>query len=384
MPSSPPPSPPSGAAGDLVPPWLRALPLAPEFHPTEAEFADPVAYILKIEPAAAPFGICKVVPPCAQPPRKTTLANLARSFAALRPQKDANANPSFPARHQYVGLYPRRPLPAIQTAWLSARRYTLQQFEARAAAARRPILARLGVPASKNLSRLDHEALFWRAAAADRPVTVDYASDIPGSGFSSPSPAAAAGRAAAQRPAAHVGETGWNMRAAARSPGSLLRFLRDEVPGVTTPMLYVGMLFSWFAWHVEDHDLHSINYLHFGAAKTWYGVPRDAALAFEDVVRVHGYGGDVNPVGEAATIVSFFFSATSVSAIRCSSDCQLILRNWGAETFATLGNKTTVMSPEVFVGSGVPCCRLVQNAGEFVVTFPGSYHSGFSHGELHH
>ncbi|KAM0883102.1 hypothetical protein ACQ4PT_031848 [Festuca glaucescens] len=344
MSSSPPPP---GPSGELVPPWLRALPLAPEFHPTEAEFADPVAYILKIEPAAAPYGICKVVPPCAQPPRKTTLANLARSFAALRSSSSDAANdataPSFPARHQYVGLYARRPLPAIQTTWLSARRYTLQQFESRAASARRPLLARLGVPASKHLSPIDHDALFWRAAAADRPVTVDYASDLPGSGFSAPSPAA---REAQQHPAAHVGETAWNMRAAARSPGSLLRFARDEVPGVTTPMLYVGMLFSWFAWHVEDHDLHSLNYMHFGAAKTWYGVPRDAALAFEDVVRVHGYGGDVNPV----------------------------------ETFATLGKKTTVMSPEVFVESGVPCCRLVQNAGEFVVTFPGSYHSGFSHG----
>uniref|UniRef100_A0ACD5XD13 Uncharacterized protein n=1 Tax=Avena sativa TaxID=4498 RepID=A0ACD5XD13_AVESA len=340
-------SPPRGATGDLVPPWLRALPLAPEFHPTEAEFADPVAYILKIEPAAAPYGICKVVPPCAQPPRKTTLANLARSFAALRSSSPNDATPpSFPARHQYVGLYARRALPAVQAAWLSARRYTLQQFEARAAAARRPLLARLGVPASRHahLSPLDHDALFWRAAAADRPVTVDYASDMPGSGFSAPSPAAAAARQV-HRPA-HVGDTAWNMRAAARSPGSLLRFARDEVPGVTTPMLYVGMLFSWFAWHVEDHDLHSINYLHFGAAKTWYGVPRDAALAFEDVVRVHGYGGEVNPL----------------------------------ETFETLGKKTTVMSPEVFVGSGVPCCRLVQNAGEFVVTFPGSYHSGFSHG----
>ncbi|RWW07653.1 hypothetical protein GW17_00028958 [Ensete ventricosum] len=48
-------------------------------------------------------------------------------------------------------------------------------------------------------------------------------------------------------------------------------------------------------------------------------------------------------------------------------------------TFAILGEKTTVMSPEVFVGAGIPCCRLVQNAGDFVVTFPGSYHLGFSH-----
>ncbi|EMS68719.1 Lysine-specific demethylase 5A [Triticum urartu] len=87
------------------------------------------------------------------------------------------------------------------------------------------------------------------------------------------------------------------MRAAARGPGSLLRFMREDVPGVTTPMLYVGMLFSWFAWHVEDHDLHSLNYMHLGAAKTWYGVPRDAALAFEDVVRVHGYAGEVNALG---------------------------------------------------------------------------------------
>ena len=26
--------------------------------------------------------------------------------------------------------------------------------------------------------------------------------------------------------------------------------------GVTDPMLYIGMLFSVFAWHVEDHYLY--------------------------------------------------------------------------------------------------------------------------------
>lgn len=119
-----------------------------------------------------------------------------------------------------------------------------------------------------------------------------------------------------------------------------------EIPGVTSPMVYLGMLFSWFAWHVEDRDLHSLNYMHMGAGKTWYGVLKEAAPTFEDVIRVQGYGGEINPL----------------------------------VTFATLGEKNTVMSPEVLVSAGVPCCRLVQNAGEFVVTFPGAYHSGFSHG----
>ncbi|KAI4365968.1 hypothetical protein MLD38_021901 [Melastoma candidum] len=122
--------------------------------------------------------------------------------------------------------------------------------------------------------------------------------------------------------------------------------MKEEIPGVTSPMVYLAMMFSWFAWHVEDHDLHSLNYLHLGAGKTWYGVPRDAALVFEEVVRVHGYGKEVNPL----------------------------------VTFAVLREKTTVISPELLVAAGVPCCRLVQNAGEFVVTFPGAYHSGFSHG----
>lgn len=41
------------------------------------------------------------------------------------------------------------------------------------------------------------------------------------------------------------------------------------IPGVSTPMLYAGQLFSTFAWHVEDHFMYSINYQHLGASKTW-------------------------------------------------------------------------------------------------------------------
>lgn len=39
------------------------VPAAPTFHPTLAEFEDPIAYIDKIRPEAEKFGICRIVPP---------------------------------------------------------------------------------------------------------------------------------------------------------------------------------------------------------------------------------------------------------------------------------------------------------------------------------
>lgn len=200
----------------------------------------------------------------------------------------------------------------------------------------------------KHATHLQLEALFWGACAA-KPFNVEYGNDMPGSGFAAPEELSldlegAGGNATLA--ARDVGETEWNMRLAPRARGSLLQPMGRDVAGVTTPMLYVAMLYSWFAWHVEDHELHSLNYLHFGKSKTWYGVPRDAMLAFEDAVRVHGYADDLNAI----------------------------------MAFQILNEKTTVLSPEVLLSAGVPCCRLVQNPGEFVITFPGAYHSGFSHG----
>ncbi|KAF9671659.1 hypothetical protein SADUNF_Sadunf12G0070600 [Salix dunnii] len=332
--SSEPPQPPTSTE---VCQWLKNLPLAPEYRPTLSEFQDPIAYIFKIEKEASQYGICKIIPPVLPCAKKTTLSNLNRSLSSRNGDLSA---PTFTTRQQQIGFCPRKPRPVQKPVWQSGETYTFQEFETKAKSFEKNYLKKFSKKGG--LSALEIENLYWKATL-DKPFSVEYANDMPGSAFS---PRKKEGQGGVVGEGMSLGETEWNMRSVSRAKGSLLRFMKEEIPGVTSPMVYIGMIFSWFAWHVEDHDLHSLNYMHMGAGKTWYGVPREAAVAFEEVVRVHGYCGENNPL----------------------------------VTFAVLGEKTTVMSPEVFVSAGVPCCRLVQNAGEFVVTFPRAYHSGFSHG----
>ncbi|KAI3512844.1 hypothetical protein L1887_20164 [Cichorium endivia] len=270
----------------------------------------------------------------------------SHSFVTLFIQQDESVHiPCLVV--QQIGFCPRKHLRPVQkSVWQSGEYYTVAQFEAKAKNFEKNYLKKGSNP-KRGLTALEVETLYWKAHMG-KSFSIEYANDMSGSAFDQ---TVGGGEGTKQGKkeigdVMTVGETRWNMQKVSRAKGSPLRFIKEEIPGVTSPMVYLGMLFSWFAWHVEDHDFHSLNYMHMGAAKTWYGVPMDAAVAFEDVVRAHGYGGEINPV----------------------------------VTFATLAQKTTVMSPEVLIKAGIPCCRLVQNAGEFVVTFPRAYHSGFSHG----
>ncbi|XP_078445765.1 lysine-specific demethylase ELF6-like [Wolffia australiana] len=330
--------------GAEVPGWLQSLPLAPEYRPTETEFLDPIAFISRIEREAAQFGICKIIPPIPKPSKKFVFHNLNRSLSKSPELGDVVGSSSnkaispgealFTTRQQELGSRRTR-IPAHKQVWQSGELYTVDQFEAKS-----KLFSRSVLPGGKSDNPLLVEALFWKTLE-EKPMYVEYANDVPGSGF------------CAAEEDVWEGSDGWklsispwNLQKIAKSPGSLIRFMPDEVPGVTSPMVYIGMLFSWFAWHVEDHELHSLNFLHMGSPKTWYAVPGSFAEKFEEAVRVRGYGGQVD------RLVSF----------------------------ALLGEKTTLVSPEIITQTGIPCCRIVQNPGEFVVTFPKAYHVGFSHG----
>ena len=138
----------------------------------------------------------------------------------------------------------------------------------------------------------------------------------------------------------------WNLNNLPSAQGehpSLLRQVNDHIPGVIVPWLYVGSTFSSFCWHFEDHMLYSVNYNHVGAAKTWYGVPGASADAFEEC-----------------------FKQAMPDLFAAQPDLLLQL--------------VTMLSPSLLVSEGVPVYRTDQNAGEFVVTFPKSYHGGFNTG----
>jgi len=79
--------------------------------------------------------------------------------------------------------------------------------------------------------------------------------------------------------------TAWNVGHLPSALSRLLPASDQGLPGVNTPYLYFGMWRATFAWHVEDMDLFSINYIHFGAPKFWYAIPQGRSNAMEQTMR---------------------------------------------------------------------------------------------------
>ncbi|TIA90563.1 hypothetical protein E3P99_01508 [Wallemia hederae] len=170
------------------------------------------------------------------------------------------------------------------------------------------------------------ERLYWRTLGLGDNEVSWYGADLPGSLFDERT-------------------TSWNV---ADLPSYLTEILSEsgvgaKLPGVNTPYLYFGTWRATFAWHVEDMDLYSINYIHFGAPKYWYTIPQKQKRKFEQ-------------------LMAGLFPGESKA-------CPEWLRH-----------KSYLASPNVLASHNIKPSVLVQKQNEFVITFPHGYHSGFNMG----
>ncbi|KAK5773645.1 hypothetical protein RI543_004953 [Arxiozyma heterogenica] len=161
------------------------------------------------------------------------------------------------------------------------------------------------------------EAYYWKTLNFIMPI---YGADIPGSLFPNDFSI-------------------WNLNMLP----NLLNFIDKDIPGVNHSYLYAGAWKSTFAWHLEDQDLYSINYIHFGSPKQWYSIPQEDLTKFESFIKEQ--------------FPNEFKS------------CHEYLRH-----------KTILVSPQLLRDNNIRCNKIVHYQKEFIITFPHGYHAGFNYG----
>ncbi|XP_042335388.1 lysine-specific demethylase 4B isoform X1 [Sceloporus undulatus] len=266
------------------------------FRPTLEEFRDFGKYIAYIESQGAHrAGLAKVIPPKEWKPRKTydDIDNMvipAPIQQVVTGQSGLFTQYNIQKKPMLVGDYRRL---ANSEKYCTPRH---QDFD-------------------------DLERKYWKNLTFVSPI---YGADISGSLYD-----------------ANVDE--WNIG----NLNTLLDMVEHQcgiiIEGVNTPYLYFGMWKTTFAWHTEDMDLYSINYLHFGEPKSWYAIPPEHGKRLERLAKG-------------------FFPGSS-------QGCDAFLRH-----------KMTLISPSILKKYSIPFDRITQEAGEFMITFPYGYHAGFNHG----
>ncbi|KAJ3826753.1 jumonji superfamily protein [Lentinula raphanica] len=188
------------------------------------------------------------------------------------------------------------------------------------------------------VSEYDIENEFWRLVQSpNETVETEYGADIHSTTHGSAMPTLET------HPLDKYSKDPWNLNNIPVVSDSLLRYIKSDISGMTVPWTYVGMTFSTFCWHNEDHYTYSVNFMHWGETKTWYGIPGADAEKFETAIR---------------------YEAPDLFATQPDLLFQLV----------------TLMNPKRLTDVGVRVYACNQRAGEFVVTFPQAYHAGFNHG----
>ncbi|XP_049378472.1 uncharacterized protein LOC125843295 [Solanum stenotomum] len=199
---------------------------------------------------------------------------------------------------------------------------------------------------STSISQVQLEKKFWEIVEGSAgEVEVKYGSDLDTSIYGSGFPRLTDEKPSSVEPGTwdEYCASPWNLNNLPKLPGSMLRAVHHSIAGVMVPWLYIGMLFSSFCWHFEDHCFYSMNYHHWGEPKCWYSVPGSEAQAFEKVMR---------------------------NSLPDLFDAQPDL----------LFQLVTMLNPRVLQENGVPVYKVLQEPGDFIITFPRSYHGGFNCG----
>ncbi|KAE8664573.1 Lysine-specific demethylase JMJ15 [Hibiscus syriacus] len=348
---------------------------APVFYPTVEEFEDTLAYIEKIRAEAVSFGICRIVPPPSwRPPcplKESDIWEHAKFSTRIQQvdllqnrepmRKKSRSRKRKRGRHSRMGASRRGANSSSESivtsetdekfGFNSGSDFTLEEFQRYADEFKETYFRKDCSEVFKSgmnecgkwePSWEDIEGEYWRIVEQPKDeVEVYYGADLEtgifGSGFPKTSSMSTG------NDADKYAMSGWNLNNFPRLQGSVLSFEGCDISGVLVPWLYVGMCFSSFCWHVEDHHLYSLNYMHFGNPKIWYGVPGNRATSLEAAMRKH-------------------------------------LPDLFEEQPDLLNELVTQLSPSILKAEGVPVYRVVQHSGEFVLTFPRAYHSGFNCG----
>lgn len=345
---------------------------APIFYPTEEEFQDTLGYIASIRPKAEAYGICKIVPPPSwKPPcplkekevwerakfsTRIQQVDLLQNREPMRKktQRKRKRRRQFNTRSRRCSRSESLEANAAgeseeKFGFQSGSDFTLEEFQRYAEEFKESYFEVKDIT-QESLAEIrqnkrwlpsvdEIEGEYWRIIEQPTDeVEVYYGADLEtgmlGSGFPKDSSLSTDNQYVT---------SGWNLNNLPRLPGSVLSFEECNISGVVVPWLYIGMCFSSFCWHVEDHHLYSLNYLHWGDPKMWYGVPGNRASSLEASMRKH-------------------------------------LPDLFEEQPDLLNALVTQLAPSVLKSEGVPVYRVAQNSGEFVLTFPRAYHAGFNCG----
>ncbi|RTG85966.1 jumonji domain-containing protein 2 [Schistosoma bovis] len=242
------------------------IPEIPVYKPTVAEFEDFSKCISMIESLGAHHvGLCKVIPPSNWVGRRKGYDNIDECLVE---------KPICQSTYGGRGIYFQDISPRKSLKFSDFKNIALSSIYC--------------TPKYRDYDHLERK--YWSSIGTSRPL---YGANVSGTLMD-------------------IDQHIWNI---AKLDSVLSRVFEEEgvqIPGVNTPYLYYGMWRSTFPWHVEDVDLYSINYLHYGLPKCWH--------------------------------------------------------------------KCVLISPTVLSQSGIPTKKILQHEGEFMITFPYAYHSGFNMG----